>query len=244
MIKSDSWTVLDNKHAVKKTDLSVFKNFGSGIPVLIRPFFDIEDLKEQESRPIVIAFDGVAYPARVVRKKPRGRQTQILWNKSLSNALNEKYPDVITTEEYPELHIYKVNKESYVFTFEKDFVVEGDDNFELKSKEIVGSEGNIIHIYSSKYERNPALRKAAIDIHGLKCYVCGFEFEKKYGDIDKGYIEVHHKKPLSEVRGDIIVNPKTDMVCLCSNCHRMVHRKKDKVIPVEKLKEVVEELSN
>lgn len=61
MIKSDSWTVLDIKHAVKKTNLSVLKNFGSGIPVKIRPFFEIDDMEEQEVKPIVIAFNGTAW---------------------------------------------------------------------------------------------------------------------------------------------------------------------------------------
>ena len=242
MIKSDSWTVLDTKHAVKKTDLSVFKNFGSGIPVKIRPFFEIEDMEEQEVRPIVIAFNGTAYPAKLVRKIAPGRQTQILWNKSLLEALNECYPNVLSTKDYPDLHVYKINEESYIFSFEDNYDVDGEENFELESREVIGTEGKIIHIYSTKYERNPALRKAAINIHGLKCYVCGFEFEKKYGEIGKGYIEVHHRKPLSEIGEEIIVNPETDMVCLCSNCHRMVHRKRDKVIPVEKLKEIVEEM--
>ena len=232
---------MDEKHAIKKTDLSVFKNNGSGIPVEIRSFFEIEKFKEKEDRSIVIAFEGIAYPARLVRKGGKGKQTQLFWNKSLAIALNECYPTVLASKNYPDLHIYKINNESYVFSFKGDYIVDGDDNFELQSKEVVGSEGKIIHVYSTKYERNPALRKAAIDIHGLKCYVCGFEFEKQYGELGKGFIEVHHKKPLSELGKEILVKPETDMVCLCSNCHRMVHRRKDSVVPVDELKNIVEE---
>ena len=241
MIQSDSWTVVDSKHAVKKTDLSVFKNHGSGIPVKIRPFFEIQQFKEQEVRSIIIAFEGIAYPARLVRKIAPGRQTQILWNKSLSNALNQCYPRAIEDKNFPELHIFKINNESFVFSFKNDFLVEGEDNFELKSIIREGTEGKKIHVYSTKYERNPALRKAAIDIHGLKCCVCGFEFEKQYGELGKGFIEVHHIKPLSDIGVEILVKPETDMVCLCSNCHRMVHRRRDNVVRVEELKQIVEE---
>lgn len=52
---------------------------------------------------------------------------------------------------------------------------------------------------------------------------CGFEFEKTYGEIGKGYIECHHLIPLSNFK----VNKETKLeglALLCSNCHRMIHR--------------------
>ena len=68
-------------------------------------------------------------------------------------------------------------------------------------------------------------RSLAVAYHGLKCVVCGFEFEKKYGARGKDYIEVHHLRPVSTLRKPTKVNPKNDMVVVCSNCHRMIHRK-------------------
>lgn len=32
------------------------------------------------------------------------------------------------------------------------------------------------------------------------------------------------------------VNPRTDLICLCPNCHRMIHRAKDRIMTVEELK--------
>ena len=64
----------------------------------------------------------------------------------------------------------------------------------------------------------------SILIHGLNCQACGFNFEKKYGELGKKFIEVHHLIPLYVENNDRIVNPETDLVCLCSNCHRMIHR--------------------
>ncbi len=86
------------------------------------------------------------------------------------------------------------------------------------------SEGGRIQFYGTKYERNPKLRQRAVEIHGYTCAVCKFNFEEKYGNRGRNYIEVHHIKPLSECNGEHTVDPAIDMVCLCSNCHRMIHR--------------------
>ena len=45
-----------------------------------------------------------------------------------------------------------------------------------------------------------------------------------YGNIGKNFIEIHHIKPMYTIR-KISVNPETDLIPLCSNCHKMIHRK-------------------
>ena len=87
-------------------------------------------------------------------------------------------------------------------------------------------EGKIIKQYGTKFERNPKLRQKAIEIHGVECKVCGFNFEKMYGSIGKNFIEIHHIKPMYSIREEIVVNPNIDLVPLCSNCHKMIHRKR------------------
>lgn len=71
----------------------------------------------------------------------------------------------------------------------------------------------------------------------LKCEVCGFDFEKVYGQLGAGYIEVHHKKPVSE--GERITDLDNDLVMLCSNCHRMIHRGRDHMLTVEELRRII-----
>lgn len=73
--------------------------------------------------------------------------------------------------------------------------------------------------------------------------VCDFDFEEVYGELGKDFIEVHHTKPLYSFDGEIIINPEEDLVCLCSNCHRMIHRKRDKILSVEELKDIIESQS-
>lgn len=85
-----------------------------------------------------------------------------------------------------------------------------------------------------RYERNPYNRKEAIRIHGHLCRICGFEFNKVYGeDLARYYIEVHHIKQLA--MGEQTVDPAKDLLPVCANCHRMLHRKKEDNITVDAL---------
>lgn len=98
------------------------------------------------------------------------------------------------------------------------------------------TEGAQVAYYTTKYERSSKNRADAIAIHGAKCQACGFDFEEAYGDLGKGFIEVHHAKPLFSLEEETVINPAEDLVCLCSNCHRMVHRAKGSVLSLEELK--------
>ena len=75
----------------------------------------------------------------------------------------------------------------------------------------------------------------ALDIHGYNCMACKFNFESFYGEIGKHFIEVHHIIPLTEV-GERETNPETDLIVLCANCHRMVHRRKSITLSLKELK--------
>lgn len=101
-------------------------------------------------------------------------------------------------------------------------------------------EGNRYSVYTTRYERDPRLRRQAITVHGTRCQICGFSFAEKYGEIGEGFIEVHHKRPISD--GVQEVNPKTDLACLCSNCHRMIHRNNG-VMTIEELREIITKYS-
>lgn len=100
-------------------------------------------------------------------------------------------------------------------------------------------EGGRIVYYTARYERNAKNRKLAIAHHGTTCKVCGFDFEKVYGELGKDYIEVHHLVPLSERNEKVIPDPKTEMTVLCSNCHRMIHRKG--ILKPDELKKLLDE---
>ncbi|MFJ4433156.1 HNH endonuclease [Pseudomonas sp. NPDC089395] len=98
------------------------------------------------------------------------------------------------------------------------------------------NEGSKSTYFGTRYERRKDLRVKAIAIHGLDCKACGFDFEKVYGEHAKGFIHVHHVVPISDFGGEKAVNPETDLVTLCANCHAVVHRKRDMTLSVDELK--------
>jgi predicted restriction endonuclease len=99
-------------------------------------------------------------------------------------------------------------------------------------------EGKPFQRLTNYYERKIKLRSKAILIHGYKCMACGFDFEEAYGNHGSKFIEVHHLKPVSSFKEDS-VDPKTEMAVVCSNCHRMIHRKKDQLLSLEELKKII-----
>lgn len=70
-------------------------------------------------------------------------------------------------------------------------------------------------------------KAAALKKYGrLFCMACDFDFVKRYGDAGEGVIDVHHTKPIHTMQpGD--KTKVTDLVLLCSNCHRIVHSKRE-----------------
>lgn len=92
----------------------------------------------------------------------------------------------------------------------------------------------------NKYERNPTARKECIEKHGKICKVCGFDFEKMYGELGQDFIHIHHVVPISEIGKSYKIDSDKDLVPVCPNCHAMLHRgKHGKVLSVEELREII-----
>ncbi|PAE23869.1 HNH endonuclease [Bacillus sp. 7894-2] len=116
------------------------------------------------------------------------------------------------------------NKTSLI---EREFIADKEGDKKVK-----------IHV---SYERSLKNRAKAIEIHGTTCKACNFNFDKFYGkDLAKHFIEVHHVIPLSDIKEGTIIDPSKDLVPLCSNCHSMIHRRRDRVMEVEDLQQIIE----
>lgn len=86
------------------------------------------------------------------------------------------------------------------------------------------------------YERDSRARQICINYHGISCKCCGFNFEETYGDIGKDFIHVHHIKPLHTIGVGYILDPIKDLIPLCPNCHAMIHRGSEVLLPAELIK--------
>ncbi len=91
------------------------------------------------------------------------------------------------------------------------------------------TEGGLVTRLHRTRERNKAIvkrkKEAVARQRGrLICEACEFDFEGRYGDRGRGFIECHHVRPVSELTGQSLTR-LNDLALLCSNCHRMVHAK-------------------
>lgn len=103
--------------------------------------------------------------------------------------------------------------------------------------DITVSEGSLKLVTHYVRERNKEVVKQkkmyAVQNNLLKCEVCEFSFKQKYDAI---YIECHHIIPIGK--------PGTretrleDLSLVCSNCHRMLHKKFDGIyLTIKQLRE-------
>ena len=112
------------------------------------------------------------------------------------------------------------------------------------SETFIYKEGRLVEEYTVKYERSAKIRDAFLKYFIRKngnvfCEACGFDFEKVYGALGAGFIEVHHNKPVSSFEDEHTVDIHKDLNCLCANCHRMIHHINGEIISVKQLKKLL-----
>lgn len=240
----DSWSIINDTMVIKRTDKSFFVYRGSAIPKELRGFFDAEKLTNASlNQDVVLVFNGSEYIGYLnVDKLDRLR---ILWRVDLQKKIEECFPryDRFGGNSFPVAQFTKTGKYRFSMEFvNSEFYRAGDEDIVtvVDVEDCKGrSEGRLKAYYTTLHERNPKNREAAIRIHGVDCKVCGMNFEKKYGELGKNYIEIHHKNPLYLTKENVPINVKTDLVPVCPNCHRMLHRYKNRMLTIEELKEIV-----
>lgn len=118
------------------------------------------------------------------------------------------------------------------------------NKIEVFDENIIIKEGNATLQTSKIYNRSSKLRDIAIEHftrnNRILCDVCCFDFEEFYGKFGKGFIEIHHQKPIFKFEDEDITKTidvaLQNVVPICSNCHRMIHRKKEYPLDIDMLK--------
>jgi 5-methylcytosine-specific restriction enzyme A len=118
---------------------------------------------------------------------------------------------------------------------EKLYRIEED---EQSAKDSV-MEGQILYKLHKVRERDSDIvnlkKKQTLSRLGyLACEACVFNFHAFYGDLGFGYIECHHRTPLSQFKAETKTTLQ-DLALVCANCHRMLHRSID-TLGIEDLK--------
>ena len=96
-------------------------------------------------------------------------------------------------------------------------------------------EGACKSVLVNAYERDASARRKCIAVHGTRCCICDFSFGETYGPVAEGFIEVHHLRPLGEVREAHGVDPVEDLRPVCPNCHAVLHRR-EKAYSIEEVR--------
>jgi hypothetical protein len=84
-------------------------------------------------------------------------------------------------------------------------------------------EGARARVEANVYERNPEARRLCIEHYGSLCFVCHFDFGTAYGPYAKGFIHVHHVRPVSTIGHEYEIDPIADLRPVCPNCHAAIH---------------------
>jgi 5-methylcytosine-specific restriction protein A len=109
-----------------------------------------------------------------------------------------------------------------------------------KGVEYVLLEGKQVKILVNKFERNREARSLYIQHYGVSCQVCDFDFEESFGEIGKDFIHVHHLFELSTIAKEYEVDPISDLIPVCPNCHAMLHKRKPAYTVLE-LRHIIDE---
>ena len=116
---------------------------------------------------------------------------------------------------------------------ESDVVIEDDES--------AFSEGTVKYKQHRYLERDGAIARRTkaqrlLKTGKLECEVCSTDFAIRYGERGHGFIEAHHKTPVSQLAGTKKTKTE-DLALVCSNCHRILHRG-EPLLSVEQLKQI------
>jgi hypothetical protein len=165
-------------------------------------------------------------------KKLKEEAQYLRWRTSPDNAIRTLQPIVIpkkvfNTKNYRIAKPTEIEKDVFnaLFSIALEYVADEDYGFDGEFPE-----GKEIERKHRLRERNQAVIKSAKEAFKQKnkklcCQICGFDFQANYGDIGTDFIEGHHTLPISKLKGEVKTKVK-DVALVCSNCHRMLHRRR------------------
>jgi len=135
----------------------------------------------------------------------------------------EKYCIKLGIKFQPNGGAYAIKRKYWSFELEMDFSINNENSEDFP-------EGRIVERIHKSRERNSKVIKIAKQNYKTKygkltCQICEFDFEANYGEVGIDYIEGHHTIPVSSMNFDDKTKPE-DIAMLCSNCHKMVHRRR------------------
>jgi hypothetical protein len=121
---------------------------------------------------------------------------------------------------------------------------------EAPSENTVVKEGEHTVSERKKAYRDAKFKSDAVDYFKkqspdgtLSCSCCNFSYSNVYGGRGKDYIIIHHLKPLFQYKDEDRVKFFSEAIKntapVCSNCHDMIHRKKNNILSIEQMHDIL-----
>jgi 5-methylcytosine-specific restriction endonuclease McrA len=99
-------------------------------------------------------------------------------------------------------------------------------------------ENRMLVVSHLRRERSRLLATARKIQDKYRCQVCTFRFTDLYGTLGDVFAEAHHRVALSRLREGVTTSIE-DLVTVCANCHRMLHRMSGGRDDVKTLRDIV-----
>jgi len=235
----NSFEIVSEDTIIKRIDKSLLAYGEIRIPNYLRDFFHFHEMEKHDRWDIRITYNkkdyfGVLYLDDY--KKLRGK---LRWGKELTRQLKDvisKYTDDdeeydLKSEDTPLLRLEKVEKKAFHLDIIFPEEVRHDAN------EYMSHNDRFIYGIRSRFETDPDIRLSVLKFHGTSCGICGFNYEDFYGDLGRGYIQVHQIYENDEDMEDYDL--QNDFIPICENCHGIIHRSKESHISIEDLKQII-----
>ena len=92
--ESYSWKIIANVEAIKQMDQSSFLHHGTGIPVEIRSFFNIDTMKVGDDRRVITLSLGTSnFSAHFEILNKNNPRTRLLWRSDFQHFIQSKFPE-------------------------------------------------------------------------------------------------------------------------------------------------------
>jgi len=137
----------------------------------------------------------------------------------------------------PLIEIKPIKSESSEKTENNDIVANFEQTATLREDSVIDVslkveqvqlyiEGELETVIYENRSRNENARKKCIELNGTTCIICKTNLGDIYGEQFSDKIHIHHLYPVADYEGEVLVNPQTDLVPVCPNCHFIIHSKK------------------
>lgn len=147
-------------------------------------------------------------------------------NRGLTNPIKNLGDNKNFTEEELQKDIWNLFSTYLCESKKNDYsnITLADDYCEEGTRYVIEHKQQEVAYRNSRIAKAAKLQAQTKGNGSILCECCSFDFHNIYGEIGKDFIECHHKKAISEGERLTYI---TDLAMVCSNCHSMLHRKKE-----------------